>query len=78
MTKSHSLMREPDYQIRMGGLEQKIKELQKQLTEQKKLVRFWEAAMEIIEDEFKVDVKKKYLTEYQRNELRKIENRSKK
>ena len=71
-------MREPDYQIRMGGLEQKIKELQKQLTEQKKLVRFWEAAMEIIEDEFKVDVKKKYLTEYQRNELRKIEKRSKK
>ena len=64
----------------MGGKspEQKIKELQKQLTEQKKLVRFWEAAMEIIEDEFKVDVKKKYLTEYQRNELRKIENRSKK
>ena len=64
----------------MGGKspEQKIKELQKQLTEQKKLVRFWETAMEIIEDEFKVDVKKKYLTEYQRNELRKIKKRSKK
>jgi len=64
----------------MGGKspEQKIKELQKELTEQKKLVRFWEMAMEIIEDEFKVDVKKKYLTPYQRNELRKIQKRSKK
>lgn len=64
----------------MGGKspEQKIKELQKQLTEQKKITRFWEAAMEIIEEEFNVDVKKKYLSDYQRSELKKIEKRSKK
>ena len=70
-------MREPDYQIRMGRWEQKIKELKKQLTAEKKKVRFWEAAMEIIEDEFKVDVKKKYLTDYQRAELRRMEKNSK-
>ena len=70
-----------DKKIRsMGGKspEQKIKELKKELTEQKKITRFWEAAMEIIEDEYGVDVKKKYLTDYQRAELRKIEKRSKK
>ena len=64
----------------MGGKspEQKIKDLKKELAEQKKITRFWEAAMEIIEDEYGVDVKKKYLNDYQRAELRKIEKKSKK
>ena len=37
---------------------QKIAELEKQLKEEKKKVLIWETAMEIIEEEFHVDVKK--------------------
>ena len=37
---------------------QKIAELQKQLKEEKKKVLIWETAMEIIEEEFHVNVKK--------------------
>jgi len=59
----------------MQGLspKQKIAELQKKLRESEKKVMIWETAMEIIEDEFHVDVKKKYLTRYQRHVLRNME-----
>ena len=55
---------------------QKIAELEKKLREAVKKVMIWETAMEIIEDEFQVDVKKKYLTRYQRHVLRNMDKKS--
>ena len=54
---------------------QKIDELQKKLKEAEKKVLIWETAMEIIEEEFHVDVKKKYLTKYQRHVLRNMDKK---
>jgi len=56
---------------------QKIAELEKKLKEAEKKVMIWETAMEIIEEEFHVDVKKKYLTRYQRHVLRSMDKKSK-
>ena len=42
MTKCHSLIREPDYQIRKGRPKQKIAELEKKLREAEKKVMIWE------------------------------------
>ena len=58
--------------LQLGGKspQQKIKELEKKLREEQAKVRIWECAVDIIEEEFKVDVKKKYLTDYQKNILR--------
>jgi len=36
----------------------------------------WETAMEIIEEEFHIDVKKKFLTRYQRHVLRNMDKKS--
>ena len=62
----------------MGGKspQQKIKELQKKLkaAERKVLVR--ETAMEIVEDEYGVDVKKKFLNDSQREVLYRIDKNS--
>lgn len=52
---------------------QKISELEKKLRESEKKVMIWETAMEIIEEEFDVDVKKKYLTRYQRHVLKNMD-----
>ena len=62
----------------MQGLspKQKIAALEKKLREAEKKVMIWETAMEIIEEEFHVDVKKKYLTKYQRHVLRNMDKKS--
>lgn len=54
---------------------QEIAELKKKLkvAEQKALI--WELAAEIIEEDFGVDIKKKYLTEYQKEVLRRMEKK---
>ena len=55
---------------------QEIAELKKKLKEAEKKVMIWETAMEIVEEEFKVDVKKKYLTEYQKLVLKNMDKES--
>jgi len=55
---------------------QKIAELEKKLKESQKKVLIWETAMEIIEEEFHVDVKKKFLTRYQRHVLKSMDKQS--
>jgi len=55
---------------------QRIAELEKKLKVAEKKVLIWETAMEIIEDEFKIDVKKKYLTDYQKHVLRNMDKNS--
>jgi len=57
--------------------QQKIAELEKKLKEAEKKVLIWETAMDIIEEEFHVDVKKKYLTRYQRHVLKSMDKKSK-
>jgi transposase len=63
----------------MGGKspQQKIKELQKKLKEAEQKVLIWEATMEIVEDEYGVDVKKKFLNDSQREVLYRINKNSK-
>jgi len=63
----------------LGGKspQQRIKELEKQLRQAKQQNYIWELAMEIIQDEYGVDVKKKYLTKYQKSVLRNIKKESK-
>lgn len=62
----------------MGGKspQQKIKELQKKLRAAERKVLVWEAAMEIVEDEYGVDVKKKFLNDSQREVLYRINKNS--
>ena len=55
---------------------QKIAELEKKLKVAEKKVLIWETAMDIIQEEFHVDVKKKYLTKYQRHVLRSMDKES--
>lgn len=57
---------------------QKIKELERKLKDAEQRVLFWETAMEIVEDEYGVDVKKKFLTKSQREALTRMDKRSKK
>jgi len=63
----------------LGGKspQQKIKELEKELRQVKQQNYIWELAMEIIQEDYGVDVKKKYLTKYQKSVLRKIKKESK-
>jgi len=65
--------------LSMGGKspQQEINELKKKLRQAESKVHIWELAMEIIEEEYGVDVKKKYLTNYQKQVLRNIKNQSK-
>lgn len=63
----------------MGGKspQQEINELKKKLRQAENKVHIWELAMEIIEEDYGIDVKKKYLTNYQKKVLRDIKNQSK-
>ena len=63
----------------MGGKspQQKITDLRKELREAQQKVSIWEAAMEIIEDDYGIDVKKKYLNNYQKEVLKRIKRNSK-
>lgn len=49
---------------------QEIAELKKKLRQEKRKVLVWEAAMEEVEEMYDIDVKKKLLTEYQRQVLK--------
>jgi len=55
---------------------QKIAELEKKLRETEKKVLIWETAMDIIEEDYGIDVKKKYLTKYQKHVLRNMDKKS--
>jgi len=55
---------------------QEIAELKKKLRKVEKERNLWRVAVDIIEDEFGIDVKKKYLTEYDRTILRDIKKDS--
>jgi len=54
---------------------QEIAELKKKLKAAEKKALIWETAVEIIEEDFGINVKKKYLTEYQKDVLRKLEKK---
>lgn len=56
--------------------QQEIADLKKQLKQAQTSNLIWELAMEIIEDDYGVDVKKKYLTKSQRQTLRDIKKKS--
>jgi hypothetical protein len=62
----------------MGGKspKQTIEDLKKQLKAEQYKNEVWKMAMEIVEAEYGVDVKKKYLTPYQREMMKKMEKRS--
>ena len=57
----------------MGGksLKQEIAELKKKLRLAEERALIWECAVEILEEDFKIDAKKKYLTVSQRSILKK-------
>jgi len=63
--------------LQLGGKspQQEIAELKKKLREAEKKAIIWECAVEIIEEDFKIDVKKKYLTDYQKSVLRNMEKK---
>lgn len=50
--------------------QQEIAELKKQLKKEQRKLAVWEATMEIVEDMYDIDVKKKLLTKYQRQVLK--------
>lgn len=52
--------------------QQQIKELKKKLQEAQKKNIILEATIEILEDDFQIDAKKKYLNAYQKSVLRKL------
>lgn len=56
--------------------QQEIAELKKQLKQAQTSNMIWEATMEIIEDTYDVNVKKKFLSKYQRSVLKGIEKSS--
>ena len=64
--------------VGMGGKspKQTIEDLKKQLKAEKYKNEVWKMAMEIVEEEYGVDVKKKYLTPYQREMMKEMEKRS--
>jgi len=64
----------------MGGKspQQTIDDLRKQLREAQQKVSIWESAMEIIEEDYGIDVKKKYLNSYQKRVLKRIKSNTKK
>lgn len=57
--------------------QQEITDLKKKLREAERTNLIWELAMEIIEEDYGVDVKKKYLTKYQRKVIRDFKKKSK-
>jgi len=58
----------------LGGKspKQQIQELKKKLAEAEKRALIWETTVEILEEEFQIDAKKKFLSKYQRDVLRKL------
>jgi SOS response regulatory protein OraA/RecX len=63
----------------MGGRspKQEIAELKKKLKQMELERDILETALEIVEDEYGVDVKKKFLSQYQRDTLKKLKKKSK-
>ena len=63
----------------MGGrsTKQEIAELKKKLKKMELERDILETALEIVEDEYGVDVKKKFLSQYQRDTLKKLKKKSK-
>lgn len=61
----------------MGGKspKQEIAELKKKLKEAETAALIWKTAVEILEEDFQIDAKKKYLTEYQKDLLRNMEKK---
>ncbi len=61
----------------MGGKspKQEIAELKKKLKEAETGALIWKTAVEILEEDFQIDAKKKYLTEYQKDLLRNMEKK---
>jgi hypothetical protein len=62
----------------MGGKspQQEIAELKKKLKEAETRALIWEATVELLEEDFKIDAKKKYLSEYQKGVLKKVSKKS--
>lgn len=60
----------------LGGKspKQQIAELKKKLVAAEKKALILEATVELLEEEFKIDAKKKYLSNYQKSVLKKIES----
>lgn len=58
----------------LGGKspKQEIAELKKKLAEAEQRALIWECTVELLEEDFKIDAKKKYLSDYQKSVLRKI------
>ena len=54
---------------------QEIAELKKKLRKAEAKALIWETAVELLEENFGIDAKKKYLTEYQKDVLRKMEKK---
>jgi len=61
----------------MGGKspKQEIADLKKKLEDAEVRALIWQTAVEILEDDFKIDAKKKYLTESQKRLLRNTEKK---
>lgn len=59
----------------LGGKspKQEIDELKKKLAEAEKRALIWETTVELLEEEFQIDAKKKFLSHYQRDVLRKMD-----
>ena len=62
----------------LGGKspKQEIAELKKKLAEAEKRAFIWETAVDVIEEEFKIDVKKKYLSQYDKSVLRELDKKN--
>jgi len=54
---------------------QEIAELKKKLRQAEAKVLIWETAVELLEEDFGIDAKKKYLNEYQKDVLRKMDKK---
>jgi len=57
----------------LGGKspQQRIKELEKKLREAESRALIWECTVELLEEDFQIDAKKKYLSDYQKSVLKK-------
>ena len=54
---------------------QRIEELKKKLEDAETRALIWEMTVELLEEDFKIDAKKKYLTEYQKRLLREMKKK---
>ena len=65
-----------EYDVSYSGIRKWIKKYGNLDRKLRNKVMIWETTMEIIEEEFHVDVKKKFLTRYQRHVLKSMEKKS--